>query len=60
MFSLSSRRFGGAELELPVRLVAAEEIDATEQIIRKLLDARKSLAEARQELGYHSRQTRRK
>ena len=39
MFSLSSRRFGGAELELPVRLVAAEEIDATEQIIRKLLDA---------------------
>jgi len=38
--------------------VAAGEIDATEQKIRKLLDAGKPLAEARQELGYHSLQTR--
>jgi regulator of RNase E activity RraA len=41
-------------------LTAAEEIDATEQNIRKLLDEGKSLAEARRELGYHSLQTRRK
>lgn len=41
-------------------LTAAEEIDATEQKIRKLLDAGKTLAEARRELGYHSLQTRRK
>jgi 4-hydroxy-4-methyl-2-oxoglutarate aldolase len=41
-------------------LTAAEEIDATEQKIRKLLDAGKSLTEARRELGYHSLQTRRK
>jgi len=41
-------------------LTAAEEIDATEQKIRKLLDEGKSLAEARRELGYHSLQTRRK
>jgi len=41
-------------------LTSAEEIDATEQKIRKLLDAGKSLTEARRELGYHSLQTRRK
>jgi 4-hydroxy-4-methyl-2-oxoglutarate aldolase len=41
-------------------LAAAEDIDDTEQRIRKLLDQGKTLAEARQELGYHSLQTRRK
>ncbi len=41
-------------------LTAAEEIDATEQKIRKLLDEGKSLTEARRELGYHSLQSRRK
>jgi len=39
-------------------LAAAEEIDATEQRIRALVNAGKSLAEARRELGYHSLQTR--
>jgi len=41
-------------------LAAAEEIDATEQQIRKLLEEGRSLAEARRELGYHSLQSRRK
>jgi len=41
-------------------LTAAEEIDATEQKIRKLLDAGKSLTEARRGLGNHTLQTRRK
>lgn len=39
-------------------LAAAEEIDATEQRIRALVNEGKSLAEARRELGYHSLQTR--
>jgi 4-hydroxy-4-methyl-2-oxoglutarate aldolase len=41
-------------------LAAAEEIDATEQEIRKLIGDGRSLAEARRQLGYHSLQTRRK
>ena len=41
-------------------LTAAEEIDATEQQIRRLLGEGRTLAEARRELGYHSLQTRRK
>ena len=41
-------------------LAAAEEIDATEQKIRSAINAGKTLAEARRELGYHQLQTRRK
>jgi 4-hydroxy-4-methyl-2-oxoglutarate aldolase len=41
-------------------LAAAEEIDAVEQQIRAAIDAGKTLAEARRELGYHHLQTRRK
>jgi regulator of RNase E activity RraA len=41
-------------------LAAAEEIDAVEQQIRALIDAGRSLADARRELGYHQLQTRRR
>jgi 4-hydroxy-4-methyl-2-oxoglutarate aldolase len=41
-------------------LAAAEEIDAIEQQIRAAINAGKTLAEARRELGYHQLQTRRK
>ena len=41
-------------------LAAAEEIDATEQKIRALINEGRSLANARRELGYHSLQSRRK
>jgi regulator of RNase E activity RraA len=41
-------------------LSAAEEIDATEQRIREAINAGKSLAAARRELGYHALQSRRK
>lgn len=41
-------------------LAAAEEIDATEQKIRALVNDGRTLVEARQALGYHSLQTRRK
>ena len=41
-------------------LAAAEEIDATEQRIRGLVNEGKSLADARRALGYHSLQTRQK
>jgi 4-hydroxy-4-methyl-2-oxoglutarate aldolase len=41
-------------------LSAAEEIDAIEQQIRAAINAGKTLAEARRELGYHQLQTRRK
>ena len=41
-------------------LTAAEEIDATEQKIRSAINAGRTLAEARRELGYHQLQTRRK
>jgi regulator of RNase E activity RraA len=41
-------------------LAAAEEIDATEQRIRALVNDGRSLADARRELGYHSLQTRQK
>jgi regulator of RNase E activity RraA len=41
-------------------LAAAEEIDAIEQQIRKLIDEGKSLTDARQQLGYHQLQRQRK
>lgn len=41
-------------------LAAAEEIDAIEQQIRAAIDAGRTLADARRELGYHQLQTRRK
>ena len=41
-------------------LAAAEDIDATEQKIRNAVNAGKTLADARRELGYHALQTRRK
>jgi regulator of RNase E activity RraA len=41
-------------------LAAAEEIDATEQKIRAAINAGKTLADARRELGYHQLQTRKK
>lgn len=41
-------------------LAAAEEIDGVEQQIRALIDAGRTLAEARRELGYHQLQSRRK
>jgi regulator of RNase E activity RraA len=41
-------------------LAAAEEIDAVEQKIRHAINEGKTLAQARQELGYHQLQTRRK
>ena len=41
-------------------LAAAEDIDATEQKIRNAINAGKTLAEARRELGYHQLQTRQK
>ena len=40
-------------------LAAAEEIDATEQQIRRLIDEGKTLTEARAQLGYHRLQSRR-
>ena len=40
-------------------LAAAEEIDRIEQQIRALIDAGKTLADARRELGYHQLQSRR-
>jgi 4-hydroxy-4-methyl-2-oxoglutarate aldolase len=40
-------------------LSAAEEIDAVEQQIRAAINAGKTLAEARRDLGYHQLQTRR-
>jgi 4-hydroxy-4-methyl-2-oxoglutarate aldolase len=41
-------------------LTAAEQIDAIEQQIRAAIDAGRTLADARRQLGYHQLQTRRK